>query len=115
MNKKEFGDLGEKIAAEFIEGLGHTIVDTKFRCRRGEIDIISRYEDLLVFIEVKNRNRHSEEFDARFSIDKNKQNHIRECARYFLHTHQDYCALQIRFDVITIMDGKIDYIENAFW
>lgn len=50
------GALGEQFATDHLEGLGWHILDRNWRCRRGEIDIIARDGDSVVFVEVKTRN-----------------------------------------------------------
>jgi putative endonuclease len=55
MFKKEEGELGEKIAAEYLKKQGFKIIDRNFRIRGGEIDIIALDGETLVFIEVKTR------------------------------------------------------------
>jgi len=115
MNNKELGDLGEKIAANFIRKKGFEIISSNFRCRRGEIDLIALKGNIIVFFEIKTRKKSSSNFDVKFSITQNKQSHIRDCAKYFLHSHKDYQDFQVRFDVVTVVNGMIEHIENAFW
>lgn len=53
--RKQLGAWGEKIAAQKLEALGYQIVERNWRCARGEIDLIARTPQLLVFVEVKTR------------------------------------------------------------
>ena len=55
MNRRDTGILGEKIAGDFLKKRGYQILETNYRCPYGEIDIVARYGDYLVFIEVRTR------------------------------------------------------------
>ena len=55
MERREIGNLGERIAAGYLRGNGYEIVETNYRCQYGEIDIIARKDDTLVFVEVRTR------------------------------------------------------------
>jgi putative endonuclease len=55
VNRKALGALGEERAREFLKKRGYRIVETNFRCREGEIDIIARDGGYLVFVEVRTR------------------------------------------------------------
>ena len=55
MTRKETGDLGERVARDFLKKRGYRIVETNFRCREGEIDIVARQRDCLVFVEVRTK------------------------------------------------------------
>ena len=52
MKRKELGNIGEKLARDFLKKKGYRIHETNFRCRAGEIDIIAQKKDCLAFIEV---------------------------------------------------------------
>ena len=54
-NKKEFGDWGEQIAADYLKNHGYQLVERNFRCYYGEIDLIALEKDVWCFIEVKSR------------------------------------------------------------
>lgn len=54
--KKNFGKLGENIAAEYLKRKGYSIIARNFYCKMGEIDIIAKEKHEIVFVEVKTRN-----------------------------------------------------------
>ena len=55
LNNKEIGYFGENIAAQYLEKMGCEILDRNFCCRMGEIDIVAKEKDIIVFVEVKTR------------------------------------------------------------
>lgn len=60
-SKMNLGQRGEQIATRYLQQHSYTIVDTNWRCKVGEIDIIARQHDILVFVEVKTRYAHGTE------------------------------------------------------
>src|SRR5512140_784039 len=116
-NNKEKGDLGEAIAADFLERLGYSIVERKYRYgERGEIDLVARDEDVLVFCEVKTRTS-DRCGDPEYALTRKKQQQVRYLAKAYLYLH-GIDEQEVRFDVVAIMfDGrcpKIDYFKAAF-
>lgn len=114
MNNKEKGNLGEKIACKFLIQKGFKVLDTNYRIKSGEVDIIAKFEDELVFVEVKSR------MDLRFgygrdAINNKKIKKITNTAKHYIFSKKFYDS-KIRFDVIEVyfMDKKINHIENAF-
>ena len=90
---------------------GIEIIETNYRCRMGEIDIIGRDDDTLIFFEVKYRK--SDAYgNALYAIDIKKQAKIRKVAQFYLNysKHKGYA----RFDAVGITGDKIDWIRNAF-
>jgi putative endonuclease len=115
---KESGDEGEEIAKKHLLGLGLSIIETKYRYgKSGEIDIVAKDGDVLVFCEVKMRR--SEEFgDPEFAITPQKQAQIRKLAHAYLY-ERDIDNQECRFDVVAIkkfpgMKEQINYIPGAF-
>ncbi|MDD6920021.1 MAG: YraN family protein [Eubacteriales bacterium] len=109
MNKKHKGNIGEKIASIFLEENGYKIIETNFRCRIGEIDIIAKKGNKLIFTEVKSRT--SDQYGLpRESINNKKITTIRKVAAIYLSSKNidDY---DISFDVIEVY---CNHIENAF-
>jgi putative endonuclease len=116
--KQKFGADGERLAVRQIEKRGYKTIQRNFRCKTGEIDIIAKDGDTLVFVEVKTRN------NLRFGSPKHavtwrKQKKLIRTALYYLKTVNSSKA-RFRFDVISIVnnpvDGKyqVELIQNAF-
>lgn len=59
MNKKDFGYKGEDAATQFLQNKGYEIIERNFTIWGGEIDIIAKKKDFLVFVEVKTRRNES--------------------------------------------------------
>ncbi|WIF94625.1 YraN family protein [Caminicella sporogenes] len=111
MKNKELGDLGEKLAVEYIEDKGYKIVEKNFRCKFGEIDIIAKNDNFYIFIEVKTRK--SLNFGRPIeSITKNKINHITKTIFYYLNKN-NIKNYNIRIDAVEIIIKDLkNYIIN---
>ncbi|MHB8159583.1 MAG: YraN family protein [Thermoleophilia bacterium] len=105
------GRAGEALACRFLVHHGYAIIQTNFRSRYGEIDIIARRGAVIAFIEVKTRlnRRYGEPFEA---VGLRKQKQIRRLAQMWLAANQGDCQLsacEFRFDVISVMmSGRED-------
>ena len=115
MLTQEKGRLAEEKALSYLVAQGLKLVAQNFRCRLGEIDLIMRDRDYLVFIEV--RARVSADFGGGIaSITYAKRQKIIKSASYYMLTQSARSNLAIRFDVISI-DGKsasLSWIKDAF-
>ena len=111
-NKRRVGAEYEKVAGEYLKSCGYEILEYNFRCRAGEVDIIARDREYLVFCEVKYRSkavmRHPLE-----AVGFHKQQVISRCALWYLTLRQLTGAL-CRFDVVSIEGRDIILIKNAF-
>ena len=95
------GDAAEDRACLHLEGLGMTIMDRNFRTRGGEIDIVARKGDVLVFVEV--RSREVPDFGTpEESVTPAKRRRIVGAARQYLSTVPPSSWREARFDVIAI-------------
>jgi putative endonuclease len=117
MKRRDVGILGEKLAKDFLKRKGYRIIETNYRSPEGEIDIIARHDDFLVFIEV--RAKTSLEFGSpEESITPAKMQRIKTAAAYYHQTHDNLPSLW-RIDFVAIElnpKGKplrIELIENA--
>ncbi len=93
------GESYEARSARLLEHYGLTIIARRFRCRRGEIDLIAADEHSLLFVEVRAR-RSLRYGGAVASVDARKRCKIARCAGLFLQKHPQWRHLPCRFDVI---------------
>lgn len=114
LNRRSKGQYYEQQARYFLEQQGLLFVQANYRCRQGEIDLIMREHQTLVFVEV--RYRASRDYGgALSSVTPAKQQKIRHTARYFLLNQQINEAHQAcRFDVVSYDDGQGSWLKNAF-
>jgi putative endonuclease len=110
------GTEGESLAAQFLEAKGYTILEKNYRFDRGEIDLVAKDGQELVFIEVKARR--SREFGApEESVTPAKEAQLKKVAEGYLYEHSIENQ-SCRFDVVTItyQDGRpvLRLIQNAF-
>lgn len=113
MNTRKLGAGKEETACGYLEQSGVRIVERNFRCRQGEIDIIGYDGEYLVFFEVKYRGSNTKG-SAAHAVGIRKQRKICSVSDYYrmIHGHPDNTP--IRFDVIAMDGGKIEWIQNAF-
>ena len=116
MNKRSKGAAGETLAAEFLKAKGFVILERNYRFDRGEIDLVARDGQELVFVEVKTR--HSNTYGApEESVTPAKEEQLKKVAEGYLYEHQIE-GQSCRFDVVTLtyQDGSpvLRHIQNAF-
>ncbi len=113
------GQWGERLVAEDLRRKKWQLVAKGYRCRFGEIDLIVKNKEYLVFVEVKLRTSHSFAM-GRAAVDAKKQEKLRTTAQLYLSQHPT--QLQPRFDVAEVLAPQgtetehptLTYIENAF-
>ncbi len=108
------GIQGEQYAAAFLVRKGLEIIVRNYRCRRGEVDLIARDGDVLVFVEVRWRTGNLYG-GAENSIDFYKQRRLIAAARHYLGCREDVPAC--RFDAILIEGkaGTLRWLQDIFW
>ena len=117
LSSRELGLRGEDIARKHLEALGFSIVSRNFRSRFGEIDLVAKDGDTIVFVEVKARR--SRQFGlAVEQITKGKQKKIIKTAGEYLRRCGSFESC-VRFDVLAIdilPGGKeiIEHVKGAF-
>ena len=114
--RKALGRQGEEAAARFLASKGFELIETNWRHGRGEIDLIVKKSDVLVFVEVKaGRGRSFGPPEAR--VDQRKQRQIGRVAQGYL-AHVDWQG-DCRFDVVAVTGApgrwEIRHFEDAFW
>ncbi|MCK5250175.1 MAG: YraN family protein [Spirochaetaceae bacterium] len=115
MTSSHKGLEGENKASRYLEDNGYEILERRFRSGPGEVDIIVRKGDVVVFVEVKTWDILGVESLER-SIDSRKRGKIRKVASLFLLRHPELGGCRIRFDLIFLSRrmGKLDHWEHAF-
>ena len=110
------GERGELVAAHHLQGLGHKILMLNFRTRGGEIDIVAREGDILVFVEVKTSGADVGPAPHQ-RVTSGKQHRLTVAAKNYLAHYEKRPAC--RFDVVSIVwvqgrPPEIEHIRNAF-
>ena len=112
MKRIDTGRLGEKLGKDFLKKRGYHILETNYHCREGEIDIVARHKDYLVFVEV--RTKTSLEFGSpEESVTQAKKKRMIATAYYYRQTH-DNLPSSWRIDFVAVglnQKGKLSHIE----
>lgn len=114
-NNIETGQSGEFIAKEYLIDKGYNILETNYRNKIGEIDIIAMDRDILVFIEVKTRRDYSYGY-AFEAVNIKKQKKIINTSMVYIK-YKRLLNLQLRYDIIEVYltkTLKINHLDNAF-
>lgn len=110
------GREAEQMAQRYLENQGLHFVTRNFRCTRGEIDLIMRHGDSLVFVEVRAR-RNDHFGSGADSVDARKQAKLNAAASIYLQQHPQANGA-CRFDVVAISFAsdppQLDWIPDAF-
>ncbi|RLA44777.1 MAG: YraN family protein [Gammaproteobacteria bacterium] len=116
---KALGDDYETRAAQWLQGRGLQLLARNYRGKTGEIDIVAKDKNTLVFVEVRARNNRYFA-SAAASVDKRKQLRILRTAQLYLQHHPGMANMPCRFDVIafeprqSVTSPEIHWIRNAF-
>ena len=117
MNRRKVGARGEELAAAYLRRKGYSIVERNYRAAGGEVDIIARKGNSLVFVEVKT-DRSGEFGPPELWVTPAKRRQIAKVASSYL-TRNPVSGLEARFDVIGVnLEGPetaFNHIEDAFW
>ena len=113
INKRETGNSFEKLAGKYLEEKGLTIIEYNFYCKIGEIDIVARDGNYLVFVEVKYR-RNNKLGSAVGAVTPANMRKICKTADYYMLTHRFKGDTPVRFDVVAIENGHLTHLKNAF-
>lgn len=108
----EKGKIGESIAEEYLTGKGFQVVNKNWRySRQGEIDLIAKDKDTLVFIEVKARSNINFGYPIE-AINHNKMNKIRTLAGLYLSENKNLKFKKLRFDAVSVILGEKPEIKH---
>jgi putative endonuclease len=110
------GKEGEKIAAAYLKKNGYRIIEINFRCPIGEIDIVAKEKDDLVFVEVKTRKSMELGYPEQ-AVGIRKQKKMSQLALWYLQKRK-IAEINARFDVVAINlipeKNEVKLIKNAF-
>ena len=106
-NTRATGGYFEDMACQY------TVLSRNFRCRLGEIDIIARDGDHIVFVEVKYRKNFKSGYPAE-AVGIGKIKRISAAAAFYIHKNRLPLDMPYRFDVVSIEGNEITHIVNAF-
>ena len=119
--RHQLGRQGEDIAVDHLHRRGYEIVERNYRTRWGELDVIARDGDALVFCEVKARRAPIRATACLESVHAHKRARLRKMAARWLIEHRDHpYAAELRFDAIGVsLDSAgrlvaLEHIERAF-
>jgi len=110
------GDYGERVACAHLERRGYEVLDRNWRCRLGELDVVARDGDTLVFCEVKTRR--SDRFGGPAeAVTRPKLARLRRLAVAWLQEHDERSA-RIRIDVLAVVlprsgAATVDHLEGV--
>lgn len=114
---KQVGNTGEDLAAKYLQSKQYEIIDRNYRGARGEIDIVARIDETLVFVEVKTA-RGGSFGSPETWVNPRKQSQIAQVAQRYLQ-EKSIQDTNCRFDVVAIQRAeggwRIEHFENAFW
>lgn len=112
-NTRRTGSAYEDLACERIESEGMQILNRNYRVRIGEIDIIARDGEELVFIEVKYR-KNMDFGGAEYAIPESKRRTIRRVAQWYMNQRGISPEALCRFDAVLINGSDMIHIRNAW-
>ena len=116
-SRQELGRWGEALAADYLTEKGYSIINQNYRSSYGEIDLIARHQNSLVFVEVKTRPSDAYGLPEA-SVTARKRDHLIASAQAYLHKYLNP-NIEWRIDVIAIRKLKtkptleIIHFENA--
>lgn len=113
MDTLEIGQYAEQQACTFLETKGLKLLTRNYHCVFGEIDLIMRDKQDVVFVEV--RSRSNENFaSAVESVTLTKQRKVIKTAIHYLQKQRWFDKVQCRFDIIGITNDNLEWIKDAF-
>jgi putative endonuclease len=116
-DRQAIGNRGEILAQEYLCRQGMDLLERNYNCKVGEIDLVMRDGDTLVFVEVRQRKNilYGSPLET---VSIAKQRKLRRAAEYFLLVRRVSPRQALRFDVVGIVgngaEAQIDWVQNAF-
>ena len=116
-HRAALGSYGERVAVRVLTDAGLQVLDRNWRCRAGELDVVAREGEALVFCEVKTRTGTGFGHPVE-AVTTAKQRRLRLLARAWLAAHDQH-ARDLRFDVVGVhvpatVPARVTHLRNAF-
>lgn len=112
----QIGRWGEDAATEFLVKKGYDIVERNWRLNHLEIDIIARYRQRIIFVEVKTRSR-KENADPQILVSRQKLSNLCSCAKAYMKRYN--LNFEVQFDIIIITgipgNYEIEFLPDAYF
>jgi len=112
----DLGKEGEQLALKEVKRLGYTCIERNYRCPLGEVDLVAKDGDTLVFIEIKTRKGKDLAY-AKEAVDGRKKRQLSKVALAYMKAHE-CCDVKSRFDVVAVHwsegGARIEVVKDAF-
>lgn len=118
-SRKQKGAAAEEAALQYLTSSGYMILEQNWRCRTGELDIIAKSEDCIIFVEVRSRSGELLQGTPEESVNARKIKQVRSTAQVYLHM-KGYEEQRVSFDVISCLLNEdlsiasLRHIREAF-
>jgi len=109
--REKLGRRAEFLAGLYLRAKGYRILETRFKTKAGEIDLIARKKDLIIIVEVKARR---DLMSARESISYTSQKRIERAAGLYLESRPEFHQYGLRYDALFLIGRRLVH-EPAFW
>ena len=107
------GKPAEDLALQFLQGRGLKLLARNWRCKAGELDLVMQDGETLAVIEVRSRRR-DDYGSALETVDFRKQARMVRATRLWLARQPDLAEQPLRFDIVTLDGGALDWQQEAF-
>ena len=113
INTRRIGTAHERQAETFLKAKGYRILARNYRCRSGEIDLIARDGECLVFVEVRYRTDTGKGHPLE-TVDARKQRRICKVSDVYRYQNHISTDTPVRYDVVAVLGDELVHLENAF-
>ncbi len=110
--KKLLGRIGEKTATDYLKKKGYKVLHTNYKTRLGEIDIIAKDGENVVFVEVKTRSNEKFGLPSEAVNKRKREKYFKVASEFLIRNHLTNAPC--RFDVVEIEECEINHIIDAF-
>lgn len=113
LSTRKKGAVIEEAVSGYLKNKGYTILERNYICHFGEIDIIAKEKEYIVFIEVKYRKNAAFGYPEE-AVDTRKQKKLLKTALFYIRQNHISIDNNYRFDVVSVTGNKVKIIKNAF-